>query len=324
MDRGAWWAAVHGAAKSRIWLSDFTFTFHFHALEKEMATYSSVLAWRIPGMEEPCGLPSMGSHRVGHDWSNLAAAFAGNSDFSLITSTIKADCKDLCVSHVVLVVKRHRFDPWTRKIPWRRAWQPTLVFLPGKSHWQRVLAGYSPWAHRRVCPWSNSAQLLFLPLHHASPGVSFSFWAWPCSVTSHSQQLAHSSHHFLAPVAAFLALLLASAAHILYILCIQIHPESNWLLCLITLIFFWYSGHHKLRPLRGPYQICCEFGAHGWSKQVQTEQPAHMQWCAGVASYWSPRADCETFRNLMSPVVKQSMVWNRPGLEYLHMDISKG
>ena len=55
-------------------LSDFPFTFHFHALEKEMATHSSVLAWRIPGMEEPGGLPSMGLHRVGHDWSDLAAA----------------------------------------------------------------------------------------------------------------------------------------------------------------------------------------------------------------------------------------------------------
>ena len=67
MDGGAWWAAVHGVAKSRIRLSDFTFTFHFHALEKEMATHSSVLAWRVPGMGEPGGLLSMGSHRVGHD-----------------------------------------------------------------------------------------------------------------------------------------------------------------------------------------------------------------------------------------------------------------
>ena len=64
---GAWWAAVHGVAKSRTRLSDLTFTFHFHALEKEMATHSSVLAWRIPGTGEPGGLPSMGSHRVGHD-----------------------------------------------------------------------------------------------------------------------------------------------------------------------------------------------------------------------------------------------------------------
>ena len=74
MDRGAWWAAVHGVTKSWTQLSDFTFTFHFHALEKEMATHSSVLAWRIPGMGEPGGLSSMGSHRVGHDWSDLAAA----------------------------------------------------------------------------------------------------------------------------------------------------------------------------------------------------------------------------------------------------------
>ena len=67
MDGGAWWAVVHGVAKSRTRLSDFTFTFHFHALEKAMATHFSVLAWRIPGMEEPGGLPPMGSHRVGLD-----------------------------------------------------------------------------------------------------------------------------------------------------------------------------------------------------------------------------------------------------------------
>ena len=67
MDGGAWWAAVHGVAKSRTRLSDFIFTFHFHELEKEMATHSSVLAWRIPGMGEPGGLLSMGPHRVGYD-----------------------------------------------------------------------------------------------------------------------------------------------------------------------------------------------------------------------------------------------------------------
>ena len=67
MDGGAWWAAVHGVTGSQPQLSDFTFTFHFHALEKEMATRSGVLALRIPGPGEPGGLPSMGSHRVGHD-----------------------------------------------------------------------------------------------------------------------------------------------------------------------------------------------------------------------------------------------------------------
>ena len=74
MDRGTWCATVHGVAKSRTQLNDFPFTFHFHALEKEMAAHSSVLAWRIPGMGEPGALLSMGSHRVRHDRSDLAAA----------------------------------------------------------------------------------------------------------------------------------------------------------------------------------------------------------------------------------------------------------
>ena len=76
MDGGAWWAAVRGVAESRTRHSDFPFTFHFHALEKEMATHSHILAWRITGTAEPGRLPSMGLRRVGHDWSNLAAAAA--------------------------------------------------------------------------------------------------------------------------------------------------------------------------------------------------------------------------------------------------------
>ena len=76
MGGGAWWAAVHGVAKSRTRLRAFTFTFQFPALEKEMATHSSVLAWRIPGTGEPGGLPSIGLHRVGHDGSDSAAAAA--------------------------------------------------------------------------------------------------------------------------------------------------------------------------------------------------------------------------------------------------------
>ena len=79
MDGGDWWAAVHGVTKSWRWLSNFTFPFHFHALEKEMATHSGVLAWRIPGTGEPGGLPSMGSHRVGLRWSDLTAVAAAAS-----------------------------------------------------------------------------------------------------------------------------------------------------------------------------------------------------------------------------------------------------
>ena len=96
MDRGAWWAAVHGVSKSQTRLSDFTFTFYFHALEKEMATHSSVLAWRIPGTGKPGGLPFLGSHRVGHDWSDLAAAAAvcfsiGASQVALMVKNLPAN-----------------------------------------------------------------------------------------------------------------------------------------------------------------------------------------------------------------------------------------
>ena len=85
-DGGAWWAAVHGVAKSWTRLSDFTFSFHFHTLEKEIATHSNVLAWRIPGTVEPGGVPSVGSHRVGHDRSDLAAHLKEYSYLFLIST----------------------------------------------------------------------------------------------------------------------------------------------------------------------------------------------------------------------------------------------
>ena len=102
MDGGAWKAAVHGVAKSRTWLRDFTFTFHFYALEKEMATHSSVLAWRIPGTGEPGGLPSMGSHRVGHDWSDLAAA--AFLMLAILTGVICIFVVLICISLVTLSI----------------------------------------------------------------------------------------------------------------------------------------------------------------------------------------------------------------------------
>ena len=86
MDRGAWWAAVHGVARSCTQLSDFTFNFQFHALEKEMATHSIVLAWRIPGTGEPDRLPSIGSHRVGHDCGDLAVTPIPCLAFSILVS----------------------------------------------------------------------------------------------------------------------------------------------------------------------------------------------------------------------------------------------
>ena len=112
MNRGAWWAAVHGVSKSWTWLSDFTFTFHFHALEKEMATHSSILAWRIPGMGEPGGLPSMGSHRVGHNWSDLAAAAA---DSILKSKDITLLTKVHLIKAMVFPVVMYRCESWTIK-----------------------------------------------------------------------------------------------------------------------------------------------------------------------------------------------------------------
>ena len=167
MDGGAWKAAVHGVAEGRTRLSDFSFTFHFHALEKEMAIHSSVLAWRIPGMGEPSGLPSMGSHRVGHDWSDLAAAAAAVSEFKLLCvltihepwnvlffanqivgfSVCDGNMVVLAVEDVVvqwaLQICEFTTTPWTncrfniqwgcfRKSPWNKTWvccAPGTIFI---------------------------------------------------------------------------------------------------------------------------------------------------------------------------------------------------
>ena len=159
MDGGAWWAAVHGVARNQTRLSDFTFTFHFHALEKEMATHSSVLAWRIPGTGQPGGLPSMGSHRVGHDWSDLAAAAAAAAVRPCHPMKKKKSSEDLSDFLRVTVAellrihpqcRRPKFDPWVRKMPWRRKWKHTPVFLPREFQGQRILVGYSPWEHKEL------------------------------------------------------------------------------------------------------------------------------------------------------------------------------
>ena len=139
MDRGAWWAAVHGVVKSWTRLSDFTFTFHFHALEKEMATHSSVLSWRIPGTGEPGGPPSMGSHRVGHDWSDLAAAasFIGNKGFpaGAVVKNMPANAGDVDL-----------IPGWERSPGEEVATQFSI--LAWEIRGQRSLPDYSSWSHK--------------------------------------------------------------------------------------------------------------------------------------------------------------------------------
>ena len=153
MDGGAWWAAIHGVAKSQAWLSDFTFTFHFHALEKEMATHSSALAWKIPGMGEPGGLPSMGSHRFGHDWSDLAA--------------VAADCKLLLSMYHVCCICLVKNPPAMQETwVWSLGWEDPLE--KGKATHSGILAWRIPWT-----VWSMGLQsktrlsdLHFTSLHH--------------------------------------------------------------------------------------------------------------------------------------------------------------
>ena len=134
MDGGAWWAAVHGVAKSRTWLRDFTFTFHFHALEKEMATHSSVLAWRIPGMGEPGGLPSMGSHRVRQDWSDLAAAAAARIFMIFL-------CMGMCKSLGSLKFFPRCISKCLRSLLVRSTEHSAIVFVPSLCVLLNLTAG---------------------------------------------------------------------------------------------------------------------------------------------------------------------------------------
>ena len=131
MDGGAWKAAVHGVAKGWTRLSDFTFTFHFHALEKEMATHSSVLAWRIPGTGETGGLLSMGSHRVGHDWSDLAAAAAA---YLLLVLVHTCDYRHFSPDFVIYVQKTPRYNSANIQQP-----LPLLYILLSTRDWTKFL-----------------------------------------------------------------------------------------------------------------------------------------------------------------------------------------
>ena len=170
MDGEARWAAVHGVAKSQTQLSDFTFTFHFHALEKEMATHSSVLAWRIPRTGELGRLPSMGSHRVWHYWSDLAAAAAVlklviKSFTFLWLHTLKFICIHVAVqslSHVWLFA-----TPWTAT---HQAFLPSLspevCFNSWPSSWWHFLTISSSAAPFFLClqsfPASGSSPMSYL------------------------------------------------------------------------------------------------------------------------------------------------------------------
>ena len=147
MDGGAWRAAVHGVAKSQTRLSDLTFTFHFHALEKEMATHSSVLAWRIPGTGEPGGLPSMVSHRVRHDWSDLAAVskfqrLERGSEFSL--------------GKVITLDKSAMVSGWSYII---QTWSWRTIPNVGMSNWASHPQGSSTTGNMPNTPFIPDARL---------------------------------------------------------------------------------------------------------------------------------------------------------------------
>ena len=168
---GASWAAVHGVAKSRTWtrLSDFTFTFHFHALEKEMAACSSDLAWRIPGMGEPGRLSSMGSHRVGHDWSDLAAAAAWAFEMPS-TSSYKALCERSFKQMLIYLAVLSLSCCLQALVPWPGI-EPGLAALRARS--------LSQWTTREV-------PAIILIKADGSGASRFSLLPSPLSLIAHS------------------------------------------------------------------------------------------------------------------------------------------
>ena len=148
----------------------FRVTWAEDPLEEEMATHSSILAWRIPGREEPGGLQSMGFQRVGHDWAHKHGLSYWNvtylvklyRPFHYVTKGFLGGKESTCQCSSC---KRCGFDPWVGKIPWCRKWQLYLVFLPGKSHGQRNLVGCNPWGLKRVrCDWA-SMHIIYKIMH---------------------------------------------------------------------------------------------------------------------------------------------------------------
>ena len=149
-------------------------------LEKEKATHSSTLAWRIPWREEPGRLQSMGSKRVGHDWATSLSLSFRNLQLVCHYHDIKP--KSFC-----LEFRRPGFDPWVEKVPWRMKWQPSPVLLPGESHGGRSLVGYSPWGRKEL---DMTSDLTFTFFHSAyklnKQGDSIQPWCTPCPIWNQS------------------------------------------------------------------------------------------------------------------------------------------
>ena len=162
MGRGARWAAVHGVAKSWTRLSDFTFTFHFHALEKKMAALSSVLAWRIPGTVKPSGLPSKGLHRVGHDWSNLAATVAVAVSLNVCVCVCVCACTQSL--QLCLTLQSHGLKPTRLRYQWNSPGKNTGVGSHSLLHQFSSVVQSCP----TLCDPMNCSTP-GLPIHHQPP-----------------------------------------------------------------------------------------------------------------------------------------------------------